>query len=73
MIKYRQDFNSTWIIDNFGHLEPEDYETFEYIEAESQDGATIYFALDDNGTALATCMAKPMAGDTWGDMQIGFQ
>ena len=30
--RYKQDFidfNSTWIIDNFGHLEPEDIETFE--------------------------------------------
>ena len=30
--KYRQDFidfNTAWIEDNFGHLEPEDYETFE--------------------------------------------
>ena len=28
--KYRQDFidfNTAWIEDNFGHLEPEDYET----------------------------------------------
>ena len=33
--KYRQDFidfNSTQIIDNFGHFEPEDYWTFEHIE-----------------------------------------
>ena len=32
--KYRQsfiDFNTAWITDNFGHLEAEDYETFEKI------------------------------------------
>ena len=72
--KYRQDFidfNSAWIIDNFGHLEPEDYETFEHIEDEIQDGAMIYFAVDDNGTALAACMAKPMAGDTWEICKLG--
>ena len=49
--KYRQDFidfNSEWIIDNFGRLKPEDYETFEHIEEEIQDGAMIYFAVDDN-------------------------
>ncbi len=31
--KYRQDFidfNSAWIIDNFGHLEPEDYDSCYY-------------------------------------------
>ena len=36
--KYRQDFidfNTAWIEDNFGHLEPEDYETFEHIKIAS--------------------------------------
>ncbi len=66
--RYRQDFidfNTAWIEDNFGHLEPEDYETFEHIEDEIKDGAMIYFAIDEDGTALATCMAKPMEGSTW--------
>lgn len=46
--KYRQDFsdfNSEWIIDNFGHLEQEDYETFEYIEFEfigESDGCSVF-------------------------------
>ena len=38
--RYRQDFidfNTAWIEDNFGHLEPEDYETFEHIEYERGD------------------------------------
>ena len=55
--KYRQDFidfNTAWIEDNFGHLDPEDYETFEHIEDELKDGAMIYFAIDDDGTALPT-------------------
>lgn len=47
------EFNSAWIIDNFGHLEVEDYETFEHIEEEIQEGAMFYFAVDDNKTALA--------------------
>ena len=50
--KYSQDFidfNTAWIEDNFGHLEPEDYETFEHIEDEVKDGAMIYFAIDDDG------------------------
>lgn len=45
--KYRQDFidfNTAWIEDNFGHLEPEDYETFEHIEDEIKDGYTIEVA-----------------------------
>ena len=36
--KYRQDFidfNTACIEDNFGHLEPEDYETFEHIKIAS--------------------------------------
>ena len=72
--KYRQDFidfNTAWIEDNFGHLEPEDYETFEHIEDEIKDGAMIYFAIDDDGTALATCMAKPMEGNTWELCKLG--
>ena len=72
--KYRQDFidfNSSWIIENFGHLEPEDFETFEKIEDELDEGAMIYFAVDDEGTALATCMAKPMDGETWEICKLG--
>ena len=72
--RYKQDFidfNSAWIIDNFGKLESEDYETFEHIEEDMRTGAMIYFAIDDDGTALATCMAKPMEGDTWELCKLG--
>ena len=31
----------------------------------------IYFAIDDDGTALATCMAKPMEGSTWELCKLG--
>ena len=31
----------------------------------------IYFALDDDGTALATCMAKPIEGNTWQLCKLG--
>ena len=31
----------------------------------------IYFAIDDGGTALATCMAKPMEGSTWELCKLG--
>ena len=31
----------------------------------------IYFAVDDEGAALATCMAKSMEGDTWEICKLG--
>ena len=72
--RYKQDFidfNSAWITDNFGHLEPEDIEIFEKNDEELKEGAMIYFAVDDEGVALATCMAKPMEGDTWEICKLG--
>jgi GNAT superfamily N-acetyltransferase len=65
--KFKQafiDFNTDWIEDNFGFLEKEDLDTFEHIEDELDNGAMIYFAIDNN-IPLATCMAKKMDGDTW--------
>ena len=65
--KYKEafiEFNTDWIIDNFGFLEKEDKETFEKIEEELSHGAMIYFAVV-NDTPLATCMSKPLKGDTW--------
>lgn len=65
--KYKQefiDFNTDWIVDNFGFLEDEDRETFENIDEELKEGAMIYFAIE-NDIALATCMSKPMEGDAW--------
>ena len=57
-------FNTDWIVDNFGYLENEDIETFEKIDEELENGAMIYFAIE-NDVPLATCMAKPMNEDTW--------
>lgn len=60
--KYKEDFiqfNTDWIIDNFGFLEEEDLDTFRHIEDSLKKGAMIYFAVE-NETVLATCMAKPM-------------
>lgn len=73
--KYRQDFidfNTAWIVNNFGFLEQEDIETFENIERSLRDGAMIYFAIDeDTQDAMATCMAKPMDGTTWELCKMG--
>lgn len=57
-------FNTDWIVDNFGFLEKEDIETFEKIDEDLKNGAMIYFAVE-NDVPLATCMAKPMNGETW--------
>lgn len=57
-------FNTDWIVDNFGCLEKEDIETFAKIDEELENGAMIYFAVEDD-IPLATCMAKPMSGGTW--------
>lgn len=80
-------FNTDWIVDNFGCLEKEDYETFAKIDEELEHGAMIYFAVE-NDIPLATCMAKPipyetvqstfsrecpkdMSGETWEICKLG--
>lgn len=71
--KYRQDFinfNTDWIVSNFGFLEEHDKETFEKIDDEMESGAMIFFAVED-GIALATCMAMPMEGTTWELCKLG--
>lgn len=65
--KYKDKFieyNSDWIIDNFGCLEKEDEETFENIEEDIKNGAMIYFSVEED-EVLAACMTKPMQNDTW--------
>jgi N-acetylglutamate synthase-like GNAT family acetyltransferase len=65
--KYKQDFidfNTAWIVDNFGFIEREDEETFANIEKSVENGAMIYFAME-NDVALATCMAMPMKDGVW--------
>lgn len=60
--KYKDKFieyNTDWIVDNFGFLEKEDRETFENIEQDIENGAMIYFAVEKD-TILATCMTKHM-------------
>lgn len=71
--KYRQafiDFNTEWIVSNFGFLEEHDKETFEKIDEEIKAGAMIFFAVEDD-VALATCMAMPMQGATWELCKLG--
>ena len=48
--KYRQafiDFNTDWIVSNFGFLEEHDKETFKKIDEELNNGAMIFFAVEN--------------------------
>lgn len=61
--KYRKDFinfNTDWIVSNFGFLEQHDLETFDRIDEEIAAGAMIFFAVEGD-TVLAACMATPMS------------
>ncbi len=60
--RYRQDFidfNTDWIVSNFGFLEEHDIETFNKIDDELKNGAMIFFAVE-NDIPLAACMTKPI-------------
>ena len=64
-------FNTDWIIDNFGFLEEEDKATFQQIEESLEKGAMIYFAVEAENV-LATCMAKPLdENGTWELCKLG--
>ena len=71
--KYRQsfiDFNTDWIVSNFGFIEEHDRETFEKIDEKIEAGAMIFFAVE-NDIALATCMAMPLEGTAWELCKLG--
>lgn len=72
--KYKKDFiqfNTDWIEDNFGYLETEDIDTFNHIEESLENGAMIYFAIEQE-KVLATCMAKPLGNDgVWELCKLG--
>ena len=71
--KYRQafiDFNTDWIVSNFGFLEEHDKETFEKIDEELNNGAMIFYAVE-NEIPLACCMSKPMKDNTWEICKLG--
>jgi GNAT superfamily N-acetyltransferase len=71
--KYRQafiDFNTDWIVSNFGFLEEHDREAFANIDDEIKKGAMIFFAVE-NETPLACCMSKPLEESTWELCKLG--
>lgn len=65
--RYKEDFinlNMAWI-HQFFTPEPGDEETMRDIDKAIEDGAMIYFALEDE-TVIATCMARPTVNkDEW--------
>lgn len=64
-------FNTDWIVDNFGSLEQEDIDTFEHIEESLENNAMIYFAMERENV-LATCMTKPLDDNgTWELCKLG--
>ncbi|MCD8333805.1 MAG: GNAT family N-acetyltransferase [Clostridiales bacterium] len=71
--RYRQafiDFNTDWIVSNFGSLEEPDRELFANLDRELDRGGMIFFAVEGE-TPLATCMATPMEGTTWEICKLG--
>jgi GNAT superfamily N-acetyltransferase len=71
--KYRQafiDFNTEWIVSNFGALEEHDFDTFAQIDKELEKGAMIFFAVEQE-IPLACCMAAPLEGETWEICKLG--
>lgn len=57
--KYRQafiDFNTDWIVSNFGFLEEHDKETFEKIDEELNNGAMIFLQLKMKSHWPAVCL-----------------
>ena len=71
--KYRQafiDFNTDWIVSNFGLLEEHDKETFQKIDEELKNGAMIFFAVEGE-IPLACCMSMPMEDGAWEICKLG--
>ena len=64
---YHQAFvqlNTEWLT-RFYYIEPFDQYAMDHVDELIAQGAMAYFALDDNGEVLATCMAMPLEGTTW--------
>ena len=67
------EFNSRWILDNFGFLEEDDHEVFDRLEDHIAGGAMVFFALKD-GMVAACCMIRPLPGEpdnTWEFCKLG--
>jgi GNAT superfamily N-acetyltransferase len=65
------DLNVWWIERYFGKVEPADLEEFDLVDDYIAQGGQAYFAVDDDGVALATCMAIPRGKDVWEIAKLG--
>lgn len=63
--------NVWWIERYFGKIEPADREEFDHVDDEVAKGGMAFFAVDDEGRALATCMAVKRADDVWELAKLG--
>lgn len=65
--EYREAFvqlNTEWL-NRFFWVESFDQYAMDYVEELIAQGAMVFFALDDDGDVLATCMAMPLEDTTW--------
>jgi GNAT superfamily N-acetyltransferase len=70
--KYRQDFiemNRVWIASMF-RIEKQDEEEFAEIDPYLARGGQIFFAIDEDGHAMATCMIAPREDGDWEIMKF---
>ena len=65
--EYREAFvrlNTEWLT-RFYWVESFDQYAMDHVEDLIAQGAMAFFALDDDGEVLATCMTMPLEGTTW--------
>lgn len=70
--KYKNDFiemNRAWISEMFV-MEPEDERELANIEPYIAKGGQVFFALDDRGNAMASCMIAPREDGDWEIMKF---
>lgn len=70
--KYKDDFvemNKRWISEMFV-IEQEDIRQLENIEPYIQKGGQIFFAVDDDGGVMASCMIAPRPDGDWEIMKF---
>ncbi|MCC6109796.1 MAG: GNAT family N-acetyltransferase [Denitrobacterium sp.] len=63
--------NVWWIERYFGQVEAADREEFDHIDEEIAKGGMTFFAVDDDGEALATCTALDRGYGEWEIAKLG--
>ena len=65
------DLNTWWIERYFDQIEQADWDEFNHVDEEIARGGMVFFAVDDEGVALATCMAIARGNDEWEIAKLG--